>query len=44
VVNIEQEACAIRTLGDHVTSKGGRLRALLASFAAAPAVYRRFHQ
>jgi hypothetical protein len=43
-VNMDQEACTIRSMGDYVTSKGGQVRELLASFAAAPTVYRRFHQ
>jgi hypothetical protein len=43
-VNIEQEACTIRSMGDFVISKGGQAKELLASFAAAPTVYRRFHQ
>jgi hypothetical protein len=43
-VNIDQEACTIRSMGDYVLSKGGQVRELLASFGATPTVYRRFHQ
>jgi hypothetical protein len=43
-VSIDQEACTVRSMGDYVTSKGGQLRALLASFAATPTAIRRFHQ
>ncbi|HXI57652.1 MAG TPA: DUF1588 domain-containing protein [Polyangia bacterium] len=43
-VNMEQEACTVRSMGDFVTSKGGQIRALLSSFAAATTVYRRIHQ
>jgi hypothetical protein len=43
-VSIDQEACMVRSMGDYVTSKGGQMRALLASFAATPTATRRFHQ
>ncbi len=43
-VNVDQEACTIRSMGDFVISKGGQARELLASFAATPTVTRRFHQ
>ncbi len=43
-LNVDQEACMIRDMGDFVTSKGGQVRELFASFAATPTVYRRFHQ
>jgi hypothetical protein len=43
-VNIDQEACTIRSMGDFVAGKSGQVRELLASFAAAPTVFRRFHQ
>ena len=39
-----QEACTVKTMGDYVTSNGGQVHELLASFAAVPNVYRRFHQ
>jgi hypothetical protein len=31
-------------MGDYVAGKSGQVRELLASFAAAPTVYRRIHQ
>jgi hypothetical protein len=43
-VSLDQEQCVVRDMGDYVTSKGGQVRELLASFAASPAVFRRFHQ
>jgi Protein of unknown function (DUF1588)/Protein of unknown function (DUF1592)/Protein of unknown function (DUF1595)/Protein of unknown function (DUF1587) len=43
-VSLDQEACTVRSMGDYVTSKGGQVHTLLASFAAAPTVSRRFHQ
>jgi hypothetical protein len=43
-VSLDQEACTIKSMGDFVTGKGGQVRELLASFAAAPTVYKRFHQ
>jgi hypothetical protein len=43
-VSLDQEACTIRSMGDYVTSKGGQVRTLLASFAGAPTMTRRFHQ
>jgi hypothetical protein len=43
-VNLDQEACTVRSMGDYVTSKGGQVRTLLASFAASPTLTRRFHQ
>lgn len=43
-INLDQEPCAVRDMGDYVTAKGGQVRELLASFAASPAVFRRFHQ
>jgi hypothetical protein len=43
-VNMDQEACTIRAMGDYVTGKQGQVRALLASFAATPTATRRIHQ
>jgi Protein of unknown function (DUF1588)/Protein of unknown function (DUF1592)/Protein of unknown function (DUF1595)/Protein of unknown function (DUF1587) len=43
-VSFSQETCTIRSMGDYVTGKGGQVHELLASFAAAPTVYRRIHQ
>jgi hypothetical protein len=43
-VSLDDEACTVRSMGDYVTSKGGQVRTLLASFAATPTLTRRFHQ
>src|SRR6185295_11356970 len=43
-VSLDQEQCIVRDMGDYVKGKGGQVKALLASFAASPAVFRRFHQ
>jgi hypothetical protein len=43
-VNLDQESCTVRSMGDYVTGKGGQVRSLLASFAATPTATRRFHQ
>jgi hypothetical protein len=43
-VSLDQEQCVVKDMGDYVNSKGGQVRELLASFAASPAVFRRFHQ
>jgi hypothetical protein len=42
-VNITQEACTIRSMGDYVTGKGGQMRTLLASFAGTSTLTRRYH-
>jgi uncharacterized protein DUF1592/uncharacterized protein DUF1588/uncharacterized protein DUF1595/uncharacterized protein DUF1587 len=39
-----QEACAVRTMGDFVTGKGGSVRELFTSLAHVDTVYQRFFQ
>jgi hypothetical protein len=43
-VNLDQEGCMIRGMGDYVTGKQGQVHTLLASFAATPTLTRRIHQ
>ena len=44
LIDVSQEACTIKAMGEYVTSKGGQVKGLLASIASAPAAFRRFHQ
>jgi hypothetical protein len=43
-VELDQEQCMIKGMGDYVTGKQGQVHTLLASFAATPTLTRRFHQ
>jgi hypothetical protein len=43
-INIDQESCMVKGMGDYVASKGGQMQALLASIATSPTATRRFHQ
>ena len=43
-IEIDQESCMVKSMGDYVTGKGGQLRTLLASFAGTSTLTRRVHQ
>ncbi|HEX3694843.1 MAG TPA: DUF1592 domain-containing protein [Polyangia bacterium] len=43
-INLDAEACTIRSMGDFVRDKGGQLTQLFGSITAAPTAFRRFHQ
>jgi hypothetical protein len=43
-VDLVQEACTVRTIGDFVTGKGGAVRELFTSLAHVDTAYQRFYQ